>query len=136
MAVPLPNTDQIREAAKEVGVSLTDEDVRSYRALIAPHINAYNLVEALPDNLPLVQYPRTSGHAPSVEENSHNAWYVKTSIKGASTGPLKGKRVAVKDNVMVAGVPMMNGSSILEGYIPDVDATVVIPDCSMLVLRS
>ncbi|WP_430231709.1 amidase [Nitrosomonas communis] len=125
MAVPLPTTDQIREAAKEVGVSLTDEDVRSYRALIVPHINAYNLVDALPDDLPIIQYPRTSGHAPSVEENSHNAWYVKTSIKGASTGPLKGKRIAIKDNVMVAGVPMMNGSSILEGYIPDVDATVV-----------
>ena len=26
---------------------------------------------------------------------------------------------------MVAGVPMMNGASLLEGYVPDVDATVV-----------
>lgn len=125
MAVPLPNADQIREAAKEVGLSLTDEDVRSYIALIAPHINAYNLVDALPDDLPLVKYPRTPGRAPSVEENSHNAWYVKTTIKGAPTGLLKGKKVAVKDNVMVAGVPMMNGNSILEGYVPNVDATVV-----------
>jgi amidase len=42
MAVPLPNAEQIREAAKEVGVVLTDEDVRFYIGLIAPHINAYN----------------------------------------------------------------------------------------------
>jgi amidase len=30
-----------------------------------------------------------------------------------------------KDNIMVAGVPMMNGSATLEGYVPDVDATAV-----------
>jgi len=33
--------------------------------------------------------------------------------------------VAVKDNVCVAGVPLMNGSRILEGFVPDIDATVV-----------
>ena len=31
----------------------------------------------------------------------------------------------LKDNVCVAGVPMMNGASTLEGYVPEVDATVV-----------
>src|SRR2546430_15834011 len=34
-------------------------------------------------------------------------------------------RSAVKDNIMLAGVPMMNGASTLEGYVPDFDATVV-----------
>ena len=38
---------------------------------------------------------------------------------------LAGKRVAIKDNICVAGVPMMNGASVLEGYVPDIDATVV-----------
>src|SRR5262249_59484248 len=66
-----------------------------------------------------------SGVFPPPEENTHNAWYVKTSITGAASGPLHGKRIAVKDNVMVAGVPMMNGCSILEGYVPEIDATVV-----------
>ena len=49
----------------------------------------------------------------------------KSDIKGAPSGKLKGKTVALKDNVCVAGVPMMNGASTLEGYVPDVDATVV-----------
>ena len=31
----------------------------------------------------------------------------------------------MKDNICLAGVPMMNGASTLEGYVPDVDATVV-----------
>ncbi|MCW5619664.1 MAG: amidase [Burkholderiales bacterium] len=125
MAVQLPTPEQIRAAAAEVGLSLTDADVQSYIGLIKPNVDAYNLVDALPDDLPPVKYPRTPGRFPTPEENPRNAWYVKTSIKGADSGPLKGKKVAVKDNVMVAGVPMMNGNSILEGYVPDVDATVV-----------
>jgi hypothetical protein len=59
------------------------------------------------------------------EENSHNAWYVKTTVQGAPAGKLAGKTVALKDNIMLAGVPMMNGSATLEGYMPDIDATVV-----------
>ena len=38
---------------------------------------------------------------------------------------LAGKTIAVKDNVCVAGLPMRNGSRVLENYVPDVDATVV-----------
>ncbi|KAJ7321201.1 hypothetical protein OS493_035178 [Desmophyllum pertusum] len=47
------------------------------------------------------------------------------NIAGVPNGKLHGKTVAIKDNICVAGVPMMIGSRILEGYIPDVDATVV-----------
>jgi amidase len=50
---------------------------------------------------------------------------VKTTIKGAATGKLAGKTVAIKDNICVADVPMMNGASTLKGYVPDMDATVV-----------
>ena len=46
-------------------------------------------------------------------------------IKGAPSGKLQGKTVAIKDNTCVAGVPMMNGSRILEGFVSDIDATVV-----------
>jgi amidase len=72
-----------------------------------------------------VKYARSPGHRPSDEENRHGAWYVKTIIEGARDGKLKGKRLAIKDNVCIAGVPMMNGASTLEGYLPDVDATIV-----------
>ena len=51
--------------------------------------------------------------------------YWRCDIKGASNGKLQGKTVAIKDNTCVAGVPMMNGSLTLEGFVPDVDATVV-----------
>lgn len=125
MAVPSLTPDQLLAAADKVGLSLTDADVESYLGLLKPYLAAYNLVDQTPDNLPAVTYPRTPGYFPAAEDNPHGAWYVKTAIKGAAGGKLAGKRVAVKDNVMVAGVPMMNGNAILEGYVPDVDATLV-----------
>ena len=72
-----------------------------------------------------MKYPRTPGYRPEGEENKYNAWYVKTTIKGAPSGKLAGKTIALKDNVCLAGVPMMNGASTLEGYVPDTDATIV-----------
>lgn len=66
---------------------------------------AYNVVDSLPDYLPEVRYPRSPGYLPVGEENKYGAWYRKTSVKGSSRGKLAGKKVAVKDNVCVAGVP-------------------------------
>ncbi|MGH8115953.1 MAG: amidase, partial [Rhodanobacteraceae bacterium] len=65
------------------------------------------------------------GYAPAAADNPCNAWYYRSEIRGAADGPLRGKRLAIKDNICVAGVPMMNGASTLRGYVPDIDATVV-----------
>src|SRR5215831_13199919 len=123
MAVQVPTPDQLRAVADEMGLSLTGADIESFISLMRPSVAAYNVVDAIPDNLPAVKYPRTPGYRPQGEENRHNAWYVKTVVEGASSGKLKGKTVVLKDNIMLAGVPMMNGASTLEGYVPDIDAT-------------
>ncbi len=125
MTVSAPTPDQLKEIARAMGLSLTDADVDSFIALMRPTVEAYNLVDQLPDNLPPVKYPRTPGYRVPPEENDHNAWYYKTRVQGASQGKLAGKTLALKDNVMLAGVPMMNGSSTLEGYMPNIDATIV-----------
>jgi amidase len=124
MPVAIPTSDQLKDIAAQVGLTLSDADVASFIALMTPSIAGYNVVDGLPDNLPDVRYPRAAGHRPSGGENPHNAWYVKTTVRGAPGGKLAGKTVALKDNVMLAGVPMMNGASTLEGYVPDVDATI------------
>ncbi len=125
MAVNVPTPDQLLDIADEIGLDLTDEDILSFIELLRPSIDSYNMVDAMPDELPRVAYPRTPGYRPQGDENPYNAWYYKTSVKGASRGKLRGKTIVLKDNVMLAGVPMMNGASTLEGYVPDVDATIV-----------
>ncbi len=51
--------------------------------------------------------------------------YWRCNLVGAPNGELLGKTIAIKDNIPVAGVPMMSGSRMLEDYVPDYDATVV-----------
>ena len=125
MTVKRPNLNQLRAVAEDLGMNMSDADLESYNALLQGNFAAYDLIEAMPDYLPEVKYPRTPGYRPEGEENKYNAWYYKTTIKGAPSGKLAGKTIAIKDNVCVAGVPMMNGASTLEGYVPDTDATIV-----------
>ncbi|MCX4162318.1 MULTISPECIES: amidase [Paraburkholderia] len=125
MAVKRPTPGQLDEVALSLGIHLSESQLASYNQLLQANFDAYDVIDALPDYVPRVTYPRTPGYRPSAEENRYGAWYVKTEVKGAPTGKLAGKTVALKDNVCLAGVPMMNGASTLEGYVPDVDATIV-----------
>jgi amidase len=124
-SVKMPTTTELAQIGAELGMNLSESDIAFFLDTMGGNVAAYNLLESLPDNLPPVKYPRTPGYRPGGEENKFNLWYYKSEIKGAPDGKLKDKRVALKDNVCVAGVPMMNGASTLEGYMPDVDATVV-----------
>src|SRR5580698_10665462 len=125
MAVRRPTLDQLRSVAEDLGMQMGDDELKSYDTLMQGNYAAYDIVDAMPDYVPAVTYPRTPGYRPEGEENKYNAWYVKTTVKGASSGKLAGKTVVLKDNVCLAGVPMMNGASTLEGYTPDIDATIV-----------
>ena len=125
MAVRRPTMEQLREIADKLGMSLTDGEAKIYLENIDGTCAAYDEIDRTPDYLPQVKYPRGPGYRPGAEENPHNAWYWKSEVKGADNGPLSGKKIALKDNVCLAGVPMMNGASTLEGYVPEVDATIV-----------
>ena len=125
MTVQRPTQAQMKEIVAELGMHMSDARIQEFLDVMQGTLDAYDIVDSLPDYLPPVLYPRTSGHRPTPDENPMNAWYVKTEIKGAPRGPLLGRTVALKDNVCLAGVPMMNGASTLKGYTPDIDATIV-----------
>ena len=120
-----PEMADVQAAGEELGLTLSDQDAASFLGLMEGLLQAYDLVEEMPAVLPEVKFPREPGVRPVPADNPFNAWAVKTRIKGAAAGKLAGKTVAIKDNVNVAGVTMENGSTILEGYVPETDATVV-----------
>ncbi len=125
MTVQQPTDEQVYEVAEQLGMNVDAAKVALLQPRFAAYTAAYKAVDQMADPLPEVKYPRTPGYRPTGAENPHNAWYYKTEVKGATKGKLVGKTVALKDNVMLAGVPMMNGSATLEGFVPNVDATVV-----------
>lgn len=125
MTIKRPSLSQMRAMAERFGMNLTDAELAEYLEIIEPNFQSYDRLDAAPDNLPEVKYPRSPGYRPLGPDNPLNAWYYKTDIQGAMSGPLKGRTIALKDTVCLAGVPMMAGSSIMEGYTPEIDATIV-----------
>ncbi|MCQ0988690.1 amidase [Jiella marina] len=125
MPITRPNVEQVQAMAADLGMTFTIEEAADYLALMGANFDAYDLVDALPDYVAPVTYPRVPGYRPVGEENKYNAWTYKSEIKGKPGGKLDGKTVVLKDNVALAGVPMMNGAATLEGFVPTIDATIV-----------
>ena len=123
--ITVPNADEIRQTAESLNLKLSDHEVEMFGAFMEPMVADYQMVDAIDAPSLPVNYPREAGYRPDANENTHNAWYYKSEIKGAASGKLAGKRVVIKDNVSVAGVPMMNGAKVWEGFTPSEDATVV-----------
>lgn len=123
--VKRPTLEQLKGIVESLHMNMSEREVAEYLEVLEGTFQAYDRVAELPDNLPEVRYPRTPGYRPGADENPLGAWAVKSVVKGAAHGPLSGKEIVLKDNVCLAGVPMMNGARTLEGYTPDIDATIV-----------
>jgi amidase len=119
-----PTVSDLRACATKLGMNPSDAYLEAATRIIAPLANAYAALDAAVDDVPAPPEPRPFTR-PGPAENRYGAWYVKTSIRRHAQGPLAGKRIALKDNVCLAGVPMMIGAALLEGYVADVDATIV-----------
>jgi amidase len=127
MSIQPPTRHQLEWLAESFHMTLTEEELDVFTAVAGPALAGMRRLDELPDEQLPVKYPRADlGHRPVGDENPSNGWAWKCSIPGAPAGPLAGKTVGVKDNVCVAGVPMLNGSPIMEGYVPREDAT---PGC-------
>ncbi|MFC5995183.1 amidase [Pseudonocardia hispaniensis] len=124
MPVELPDPDAISAAATRYGLTLTQKDRESFQPFVHGLLGSWDAVERLYAQIAPTA-PERKWTRPANLENPFNAWYVTTEIRESGDGPLAGRTVAIKDNTAVAGVPMMNGSNTLEGFIPSRDATVV-----------
>ena len=124
MPVDPPGPEALDQVSRHYGLALSPADVASFEPVVDGLLTSWDAVERL--------YSETAPHAPdrawkrpAEADNPLGAWYVTTSITERDDGPLAGRSVAIKDNTAVAGVPMMNGSLTVEGFVPARDATVV-----------
>ena len=120
-----PDAMRLEKIAQDMGLSPEPGYLEKVSMIVEPLSAAYNDLDALPDRLPNKPDRPAAGTRPKPEDNPLNAWFMRTEIAGANEGPLAGQSIAIKDSICVAGVPMMFGSSLFEGFVPDIDATVV-----------
>lgn len=125
MPVLRPTQPQIKSLADGLGFSLSDREAQLFERMLEGFCQGYDVVDRLPNNMPEVNYPRIPGYEPRGEENRFNAWARKLTVKGNPGGILAGKRIVLKDSICLAGVPMSVGAGFLQGFVPEVDATVV-----------
>lgn len=125
MNIEAPSTEQLAQAAAICGITLDQTRIAALQRLTRSLLDAYRLLAQYHPQEPPPSPTRDPGAIPAPADNPHGAWYRRTEIRGAASGPLHGRRVALKDNIFLAGVPMANGNALIDGWMPDFDATVV-----------
>ena len=124
MAVPIPSTDELEPSPRASACHPAMTIWPPTGSLSQGRWRPTTVVEYLyQQQAPAM--PERDSWRPEPAGNPLGAWYRQCAVRERDDGPLAGKRVAIKDNVDVAGVPMMNGSATLEGFVPRADATVV-----------
>src|SRR5258708_25738556 len=124
MPVAPISDDDVTRIAAAYGLPVTGKDIATFRALASALLISSDEVERRYE-AGLAEPPSCAWERPADADNPLGAWYVTTQIQTRDDGPLAGRRIAVKDNIAVAGVPMMNGSAAVKGFVPRRDATVV-----------
>ncbi|MFN8222191.1 MAG: amidase family protein [Gaiellales bacterium] len=119
-----PTPGDLHQCATRERLGLTEEECEALAPFAAQWVRALDDVEALPELVVEPGSPRSSGRRPSRDEDPLNAFIRLCDVRGAEDGPLAGRRIGIKDNIAVAGVPLTNGSRTLS-FTPTQDAVVV-----------
>jgi amidase len=121
-----PSRAEIRERAAANHLDLSEAEVEYIHEAIRSNLDVYRRIDRISSREPDRRYTdRDPGYRPDAEEDPHNAFVRKCRVPGAEDGPLSEITVGLKDNVAVAGVETTVGSPIMDGYVPQRDATVV-----------
>lgn len=124
----MPDADQLVELAATLNLRLSPKEAELYLPVILDAMRQLDtFVQSRADeSAPPLLYPeRGPGYRPSLTEDRYQAWLWKCAIGGGGSGLLAGKTVSYKDHISVAGIPQVFTSQAMEGFVPDVDATVV-----------
>ena len=125
MKFELPDIEELKTLASGLNLPLDEPKAQVLLEYLQPFAAGYEYIDGCEDELPVSPYQGRDYYYPEAEENPYGAWLVKCRIKGAPSGPLLGKKIAVKDNIFVADLPLTNGSDVLADFVADFDATVV-----------
>lgn len=120
--------DDVRAMGDDHHLGLSSDEAEVLTATLLDAVSGFEELEDLEfdEELPLTESRAVHdpGRRPSSEEDPFNVFITMCDVRGAAAGLLEGRTVGLKDNIAVAGVPMTLGTRMLEGYIPDFDATV------------
>ena len=124
--VPRIDSSDLRELARGWGFDPSAEEAGELLAVAEAIFSTLDSLETLEPRLPVtVEAVREPGRRASADEDPLNAIVRLCRVRAEGhEGILSGTRIAMKDSVAIAGVPLTCGSAILQGFVPRQDATV------------
>ena len=124
--IPRIQPDEIHELARSWGFSLEAEEAEQLIAVANAVFQSFDLLDSQErSSVAPVDAIRDPGHSPKAGEDPLNAIVRLCRVRAEDCeGVLSGMRVAVKDAVAIAGIPLTCGSRILQGYVPAEDSVV------------
>lgn len=123
----VPSLGEVMALGEEIGFDFTESEGRVVHDRLVKQLAgleafAAKRFEGVSPNK--VQGDRSDWRFESGANDPLNAFITRCEIQGKSSGPLEGKRVALKDNIGVAGLPLTFGTEFMRSYVADFDATV------------
>lgn len=116
--------EDIQESADRLGIVVDSGEAAQLPQWVERMLRFVTSLESLPTESDTVTSSRNFRWA-TREEDPLNAFITFCSVSGSGEGPLRGLRVAVKDCIAVAGVPLTDGGGREPYPVPDRDAIVV-----------
>jgi amidase len=124
--IPRLDADELHELARSWGFVVDEAEAEQLLAVAEAVFQAFDLLESQPSaDVTPVEAVRDPGRRPADGEDPLNAIVRWCRVRAeGSEGVLSGKRVAMKDAVAIAGIPLTCGSRLLQGFVPDEDSVV------------
>lgn len=115
---------QLAGYAQQRGLPAEPEDLAAYQQSVSEllrHIDCLDEIAGPPESPSRAASWRYANRT----EDPLSAIVTFCDVEQAEDGPLRGKRIGIKDNIAVAGVPLTNGGARVPTVIPTEDAVVV-----------
>jgi amidase len=118
--------EELRRLAGESGFAIEPVEEEQFRVLADAILGTLDGLDAqTPAEFPVVEAVRDPGRPPQPGEDPNNAIVRWCRVRAEGEyGVLSGKRVAMKDSVAIAGIPLTCGSRVLAGFVPAIDSVV------------
>src|SRR5262245_679699 len=114
-----PDPSRLDELTTPWGFRIDPSEAEEYLILAESILSVLDQLEASPgapvDNIDATRDP---GRPPATGEDPLGAIVRWCRVATGRDGALSGKRIAMKDSMAIAGVPMTCASRVLEGYVP------------------
>ena len=119
------DVEELQHFAQGRGLSIAPNEQEEFKTLSDALIGILDVLDVQDvAAAPVLEAVRDAGGPPEPGEDPYNAIVRWCRVEAGTSGILSGKRIALKDSISVASIPLTCGSRVLSGFVPVTDSIV------------